>query len=163
MFPSPPMAMAADPILFTAGQWLGAASGLLALLTGVGFLARWGIRFRLVGITSFTALLALSCLAFAVSYTPRVSVPGALTVPVVYDNGGDLVVAAAPKGIDPAAIAPTLEQVARNLRGSGRSSSQGQVRVRLRALESAGDGSSRPVVLGEVNRDFATGAVTPAS
>ncbi|MCS5699947.1 Ycf51 family protein [Cyanobium sp. FGCU-52] len=151
--------MAADPILFVAGEWLGAASGVLALLTGAGFLARWGIRFRLVGITSFTALLALSCLAFAISYTPRVTVPGAVVVPVVYDNGGDLVVAAAPEGLAPEAIAPTLEQVARNLRGSGRSSAGGQVRVRLRRLEPvAGDGS-RPAVLGEVTRDFATGAV----
>jgi hypothetical protein len=153
------MAMAADPILFVAGEWLGAASGVLALLTGAGFLARWGIRFRLVGITSFTALLALSCLAFAVSYTPRVSVPGAMTVPVVYDNGADLVVAAAPEGLPVEAIAPTLEQVARNLRGSGRSSAGGQVRVRLRRLEPATGDASRPVVLGEVSRDFATGAV----
>ncbi|MCS5690388.1 Ycf51 family protein [Cyanobium sp. FGCU-6] len=151
--------MAADPILFVAGEWLGAASGVLALLTGAGFLARWGIRFRLVGITSFTALLALSCLAFAVSYTPRVSVPGAMTVPVVYDNGADLVVAAAPEGLPVEAIAPTLEQVARNLRGSGRSSAGGQVRVRLRRLEPATGDASRPVVLGEVSRDFATGAV----
>jgi hypothetical protein len=137
------MAMAADPILFVAGEWLGAASGVLALLTGAGFLARWGIRFRLVGITSFTALLALSCLAFAISYTPRVTVPGAVTVPVVYDNGADLVVAAAPEGLAAEAIAPTLEQL----------------HVRLRRLESTTGDASRPVVLGEVSRDFATGAV----
>lgn len=155
------MAMAADPILFQAGQWLGAASGVLAVLTGAGFLARWGIRFRLVGITSFTALLAVSCLAFAVSYTPRVSVPGAVTVPVVYDNGGDLVVAAAPPGLPAEAIAPTLEQVARNLRGSGRSSSQGRVRVRLRGLETLADDTARPVVLGEVSRDFASDRIEP--
>jgi hypothetical protein len=154
------MAMAADPILFVAGEWLGAASGVLALLTGAGFLARWGIRFRLVGITSFTALLALSCLAFAISYTPRVTVPGAVTVPVVYDNGADLVVAAAPEGLAAEAIAPTLEQLARNLRGSGRSSAGGQVHVRLRRLESTAGDASRPVVLGEVSRDFATGAVS---
>jgi len=68
--------MAADPILLVAGTWLGAASGVLAVLTIAGFLSRWGIRFRLVGITSFTALLSLSCLAFAISYNPRVNVPG---------------------------------------------------------------------------------------
>jgi len=157
------MAMAADPILFVAGEWLGAASGVLALLTGAGFLARWGIRFRLVGITSFTALLAVSCLAFAVSYTPRVAIPGAVTVPVVYDNGGDLVVAAAPPDLAPEAIAPTLEQVARNLRGSGRSSANGRVHVRLRGLEPVAGDAARPVVLGEVTRDFATGAVVATS
>ncbi len=112
--------MAADPILLVAGTWLGAASGVLAVLTIAGFLWRWGIRFRLVGITSFTALLALSCLAFAISYNPRVSVPGAVQVPVVFDNGTDLVVAAAPADLSSEAAAPTVEQVARNLRGGGR-------------------------------------------
>lgn len=147
--------MAADPILFPAGEWLGAASGVLALLTVIGFAARWGIRFRMVGITSFTALLSLSCLAFALSYSPRISVPGALSVPVVFDNGGDLVIAAAPADLEPAAFLPTVEQVARNLRGSGRSTSDGQVHVRLRRVEPTGEGRGRPVVLAEAVRDFA--------
>jgi len=146
--------MAADPILLVAGTWLGAASGVLAVLTIAGFLARWGIRFRLVGITSFTALLALSCLAFSVSYNPRVSVPGAIQVPVVFDNGTDLVIAAAPASLEAEAVAPTLEQVARNLRGGGRGSG-GEVRVRLRRVEAVEPGLARPVVLAETTRDLA--------
>ena len=86
--------MRADPLLLTAGEWLGIAGGVLLLLTVVGFVARWGIRFRLVGVTSFTVLLSLSCLAFAVSYAPRAMVEGAVSVPVVFDNGSDLVIAA---------------------------------------------------------------------
>jgi hypothetical protein len=148
--------MAADPILLVAGTWLGAASGVLAVLTIAGFLARWGIRFRLVGITSFTALLALSCLAFAVSYNPRVSVPGAIQVPVVFDNGTDLVIAAAPASLEAEAVAPTLDQVARNLRGGGRGSG-GEVRVRLRRVEAVEPGLARPVVLAETTRDLAAG------
>ncbi len=146
--------MAADPILLVAGTWLGAASGVLAVLTIAGFLARWGIRFRLVGITSFTALLALSCLAFSVSYNPRVSVPGAIQVPVVFDNGTDLVIAAAPADLAAEAVAPTLDQVARNLRGGGRGSG-GEVRVRLRRVEAVEAGLARPVVLAETTRDLA--------
>jgi hypothetical protein len=155
------MALAADPILLLAARWLGIASGLLAVLMVMGFWARWGFRFRLVGVTSFTTLLALSCAAFAISYTPRVSVPGAIGVPVVFDNGADLVIAAAPDSLPPAAAAPSVEQVARNLRGSGRSSTDGQVTVRLRRVESAGDGISRPVVLAEASRDLRTGEVRP--
>lgn len=151
--------MAADPILFVAGQWLGAASGVLFLLTAAGFLARWGVRFRLVGVTSFTALLAISCLAFSVSYTPRVAVPGSVQAPVVYDNGGDLVVAAAPEDLPEAAIAPTLEQVARNLRGGSRATRDGIVHVRLRRIEPQQDGGARPVVLAEATRDLATGTI----
>jgi len=155
--------MAADPILFQAGQWLGVAGGGLALLTVAAFVARWGVRFRLVGITSFTVLLAVSCLAFAVSYTPRVSVEGAVVVPVVYDNGADLVVAAAPDDLPADAVAASLEQLALNVRGRGRTSADRQVRVRLRRLEPAADGASRPVVLGELRRDLASGELRGGS
>jgi hypothetical protein len=152
--------MAADPILLLAGAWLGAASGALAVLTAAGYLRRWGIRFRLVGITSFTALLALSCLAFAVSYTPRVVVEGAVSVPVVFDNGSDLVIAAAPPDLPAGAAAPSVEQVARNLRGSGRGSGDGQVIVRLRRVEAKEPGLSEPVVLAEARRDLRSGEVS---
>ena len=152
--------MAADPILLTAGRWLGVASGALLLLTLTAFLSGWGTRFRLVGVTSFTVLLCFSCLAFAISYTPRVKVPGALRAPVVYDNGADLVVAAAPPHITQQEIESTVEELARNLRGSGRSSGAGQVRVRLRNLEKVKPGLQRPRVLAEARRDFSSDEVT---
>lgn len=155
--------MAADPILLQAGQWLGAAGGALAVTTVVAFLARWGVRFRLVGITSFTVLLAVSCLAFSVSYRPRISVEGAVVVPIVYDNGADLVVAAAPDDLPADAIAPTIDQLALNVRGGGRTSPDGQVRVRLRRLETTTDGTSRPVVLAERRKDLTTGALQPGA
>jgi len=152
--------MAADPTLFQAGLWLGVASGLLAALTVAAFIVGWGFRFRLVGVTSFTALLAISCWAFSVSYVPRISVPGAVQVPIVYDNGGDLVVAAAPPGLAPEAVAPTVEQVARNLRASGRVSPTGVVRVRLRGLDNGDDGRSTPRVLAEAQRDLAHNTIS---
>jgi hypothetical protein len=152
--------MAADPLLLVAAKWLALAALALLLLTVLGFVSRWGIRFRLVGVTSFTALLAISCAAFAVSYTPRVSVPGAVVVPVVFDNGADLVVAAAPIDLPAGAEAATAEQVARNLRPTGRSPADGLVRVRLRRLEPAGEGVSRPVVLAEARLDLRTGDIS---
>jgi len=153
-------AMAADPILLVAAKWLGLAAGGLLLLTVIGFVARWGIRFRLVGVTSFTTLLAISCAAFAISYSPRISVPGAITVPVVFDNGSDLVVAAAPPNLPPEAEGPTAEQVARNLRPTGRAPADGVVRVKLRGLEPAGEGVSRPVVLAEADLDLKSGEIS---
>jgi len=160
LVPFHPPPMAADPILLTAGEWLGAASGVLAVATVAGFVARWGTRFRLVGITSFTALLALSCLAFAVSYRPRVVVPGAVQVPLVFDNGNGLVVAAAPADLSADAIAPTIEQVASNLRGGGSGGEDGRILVRLRRVEPLEDGLSRPVVLAEARRDPGSNTVT---
>lgn len=152
--------MAADPILLVASKWLGLAAGGLVVLTVIGFLTRWGIRFRLVGVTSFTTLLAISCAAFAVSYSPRISVPGAVIVPVVFDNGSELVIAAAPPDLPHEAEGPTAEQVARNLRPTGRAPADGVVRVKLRRLEAAGDGVARPVVLAEADLDLRSGEIS---
>jgi hypothetical protein len=152
--------MTTDPILFVAGQWLGAASGVLALITVTAFALAWGTRFRLVGITSFTALLAISCLAFAVSYRPRITVDGAVSVPVVYDNGSDLVVAAAPADLDRATAEASLRQLALNLSGSGRTAPDGRVTVRLRHVQRQAPGLSRPVVVAEATRSFVDGSVT---
>jgi hypothetical protein len=150
--------MRADPLLLTAGEWLGIASAVLLLLTVVAFVVRWGIRFRLVGVTSFTVLLSLSCLAFAVSYAPRLQVEGAVSVPVVFDNGSDLVVAAAPADLAPEAFQPSVEQVALNLRGSGRGTQL--VEVRLRRVESKAPGTDSPVVLASAVRNLTDGSVS---
>ncbi len=151
--------MRADPLLLTAGEWLGIAGAALLVLTLVGFLLRWGIRFRLVGVTSFTVLLSLSCLAFAVSYAPRAKVDGAVSVPVVYDNGSDLVIAAAPADLAPEAFGPTVQQVALNLRGGGRKGDHGTVHVRLRRVEAQAPGLDRPVILAEASRNLISGDV----
>ena len=141
-----------DQLLLATVPWLLWTGLGLSVLTVIAFIASWGFRFRLVGVSSFTFLLAISCWAFSVSYSPPVEVDGAVRAPIVFDNGDDLVVAQAPDGLNQDDVAPTLEQLAANLRGAGRSSSV--VQIRLRALESAGDGSTRPIVLGETLRDF---------
>ena len=151
--------MPADPLLLQAGLWLGAAAAVLLLLTLAAFVRSWGFRFRLVGVTSFTVLLTLSCVAFAISYSPRRSIDGAQVLPVVYDNGADLVVAAPPVDLPAEAVGPSIEQLALNLRGSGRHSSDGLVHVRLRRLQPEADGSSRPVTLAEAVRDLGDGSV----
>ena len=152
--------MVADPLLLKAGSWLAIAGGVLLLVTVLAFVSGWGMRFRLVGVSSFTLLLAAGCGAFAISYSPRTSIEGAQVVPVVFDNGGSLVVAAAPADLPLEAAAPSVEQVATNLRGSGRSSADGLVHVRLRQLQAQANGSSKPQVLAEATRDLRSGQVT---
>ena len=149
--------MALDQLLISAVPWLGWTGLGLRLLTVLAFLTKWGLRFRLVGVSSFTLLLAVSCWAFGVSYTPPVVVEGAIRAPVVFDNGTDLVVAQAPADLEPATVSATLEQLAGNLRSAGRGS--GMVKVRLRAFETPGEGISRPVILGETIRDFRPGDI----
>ena len=114
--------MALDQLLISAVPWLGWTGLGLSLLTVLAFLTKWGLRFRLVGVSSFTLLLAVSCWAFGVSYTPPVVVEGAIRAPVVFDNGTDLVVAQAPADLEPATVSATLEQLAGNLRSAGRGS-----------------------------------------
>ena len=151
--------MPTDPILLEAGRWLGIASGLLFVLMLLGFWLGWGIRFRLVGVTSFTTLLAISGVACSVSYSPRITLPGAVSVPLVFDNGGALVISTAPADLPVAAAAPSVEQVAVNLRGSGRATSDGLVTVRLRRIVSVEPGLDRPEVLAEARRNLRTGEV----
>jgi hypothetical protein len=103
-------------------------------------------------------LLSLSCLAFAVSYTPRIQVDGAVSVPVVFDNGSDLVIAAAPADLAAEAFGPSVEQVALNLRGSGRGTQL--VEVRLRQVQPLAAGTDQPVVLARAIRNLADGSVT---
>ena len=75
-------------------------------------------------------------------------------MPIVFDNGTDLVVAQASNDFEQEAITPTLNQIAENLRPGGRSR---EVRVRLRQLQAVSEGTSKPVVLGETKRDFSQG------
>ena len=57
--------MVADPLLLKAGSWLAIAGGVLLVLTVLAFVMGWGMRFRLVGVSSFTLLLAAGCGALA--------------------------------------------------------------------------------------------------
>lgn len=144
--------MPLEELLSTSTIWLAKGGVALLGLTLIAFIARWGIRFRLVGVSSFTLLLSVSCWAFGLSYTPRVQVDGALRAPIVFDNGDDLVVAQAQADFPNEAIEPTLKQLAVNVRPGGRTSPE--VTVRLRQLQPAGEGATRPVILGETVLDL---------
>ena len=140
--------MSISQILEHAISWLAWSGLALGLLTLLSFLLRWGIRFRLVGATIFSLLLSGSCWAFIESYTPPVSIEGAVYVPVVYDNGGDFVVAQAPEDFPEEAIHPSLEQIAENLKGGQRNGTE--VTVRIRKIKQISDGISEPIILGQI-------------
>ncbi len=135
-----------------ATKWLAWGGLGLSTLTILSYLFSWGIKFRLTGITIFTLLLSGSCWAFDQSYTPPFKVEGYKYAPIVFDNGVDLVVAQASNDFPQEAVKPTLLQIAGNLKGGGRNGAQ--VKVRLRKVESAGDGISQPIILGEIINDL---------
>ena len=91
-------------------------------------------------------------------YPPRHG-EGALVVPVVFDNSTDLVVAQAPDDFPDEAVEATLQQLAGNIHRGGYNGSE--VHVRLRRLESVGEGVSQPVILGEVIRDLRQNITLP--
>ncbi len=144
--------MSMSEIIPEITKWLAWGGSGLGFFTVLAYLFRWGIKFRLTGITIFTLLLSASCWAFDQSYRPPLNVEGYKYAPIVYDNGFDLVVAQASNDFPEEAVKPTLLQIAGNLKGGGRNGSQ--VKVRLRKVESAGDGISKPIILGEVINDL---------
>ncbi len=150
--------MSMTEVIQDLAKWLAWGGLGLGILTILAYLAGWGIKFRLTGITIFTILLSGSCWAFEQSYTPPVNVEGYKYAPIVYDNGFDLVVAQASNDFPEESIKPTLLQIAGNLKGGGRNGSQ--VKIRLRKIESAGEGISKPIVLGEIIKDLKESKIT---
>ena len=144
--------MSMSEVIQDVTKWLAWGGSGLGVLTILAYLFNWGIKFRLTGTTIFTLLLSGSCWAFEQSYTPPFNVEGYKYAPIVYDNGFDLVVAQASNDFPKEAIKPTLLQIASNLKGGGRNGAQ--VKVRIRKIESSGDGISKPIILGEIINDL---------
>ncbi len=141
-------------LLASSTKWLALTGLVLGITTIIAFFINWGAKFRLVGATIFSLLLSGSCWAFAKSYVPPLNIEGAKYVPTVFDNGNDLVVAQAKSDFPDEAIQPSLEKLAGSLKGGGRNGAK--VKVRLRKVESVGQGISKPIIIGEVVRDLST-------
>ena len=144
--------MSMSEVIQDLTKWLALGGAGMGLITVLAYFFSWGIKFRLTGITIFTLLLSASCWAFDQSYTPPFNVEGYKYAPIVFDNGFDLVVAQASNDFPEEAIKPTLLQIAGNLKGGARNGAQ--VTVRLRKIEPAGEGISKPIILGEIINDL---------
>tara|TARA_B100001989_G_scaffold127156_1_gene89844 strand:+ start:10 stop:459 length:450 start_codon:yes stop_codon:yes gene_type:complete len=124
----------------------------LLIATLISFIFNFGFKFRVIGATIFSLLLSLSSWAFIQSYTERVPIEGAKYLPIVYDNGFDLVIAKAEDNFPEDSIEPTLEQLSENLRKGSRSGAN--VKIKIRKLEKISDDVSKPVVIGEVQKNI---------
>ena len=122
----------------------------LMFITIVAFIFNFSFKFRITGATIFSLLLSISSWAFMQSYSEKVVVEGARYVPIVYDNGFDLVIAKAEDDFPEEAIKPTLQQLSDNLRRGSRSGAN--VKIKLRKLEKISDEISKPVVIGETEK-----------
>ncbi|HEY9637775.1 MAG TPA: Ycf51 family protein [Coleofasciculaceae cyanobacterium] len=141
----------------TFAQW----AGILTLVSGViavlGFIFKWGTRFRLVGTTGFMGVL--TCGLFALSLVPitRTAIPGAVHFSVVYDTGSTQTVIAVPPNITQSELEATLRQAASNLFSYGRLGGvDNQMIIRARTIVHPEPGVSKPLFLGQVQRSLAT-------
>ena len=117
----------------------------------IAFILNFSFKFRIIGATIFSLLLSLSSWAFIQSYSEKISIEGAKYLPIVYDNGFDLIIAKADDNFPGESIEPTLEQLSKNLMKGSRSGAN--VKIKIRKLEKISDGVSKPVVIGEVQKN----------
>ena len=123
----------------------------LLCVTVVAFIFNFDFKFRIIGATIFSLLLSLSSWAFIQSYTEKVVIEDAKYLPIVYDNGFDLIIAKADDDFPEESIEPTLEQLSKNLSKGSRSGAN--VKIKIRKLEKVSNGVSKPVVIGEVQKN----------
>ena len=123
----------------------------LLLFTVIAFIFNLSFKFRIVGATIFSLLLSLSSWAFIQSYSEKVVIEGAKYVPIVYDNGFDLIIGKADDDFPEESIEPTLEQLSKNLSKGSRSGAN--VKIKIRKLEKVSNGISKPVVIGEIQKN----------
>ena len=128
----------------------GLLSILLLLCTVIAFIFNFSFKFRIIGATIFSVLLSLSSWAFIQSYSEKVVIEGAKYVPIVFDNGFDLIIAKAENNFPEESIEPTLEQLSENLRKGSRSGAN--VKIKIRKLEKISNDVSKPVIIGEVQK-----------
>ena len=124
---------------------------ILLCVTVVAFIFNFGFKFRIIGATIFSLLLSLSSWAFIQSYTEKIVIEDAKYLPIVYDNGFDLIIAKAEDEFPEESIGPTLEQLSENLRKGSRSGAN--VKIKIRKIEKISDGVSKPVVIGEIQKN----------
>ncbi len=137
-------------------QWSGIATLIFAFITLLGFILKWGIRFRLAGATGF--MLVVTGGLFPLSLTPltRTVIPGAIRYKLVFDNGSSQAVIATPPQITSSELDATLRQAASDLFSYGRlgSPQDNQLTIRARSIVHPELGISVPLYLGQVKRSL---------
>lgn len=134
-----------------ATKWFGAATVSLAAITVLAFVMGWGIRFRLVGITSFMGVLTGGVLGLSFEPFTVTTIPGAIPYATVYDSGAAQIVIKVPDTISEFELEATLKQAASNLLKPSRLGVPGQVpTIRARTLKHETGGVSELLYLGQV-------------
>ena len=138
-------------LLENTPKFFGFLGIVLFICTAIAFIFNFGFKFRIIGATIFSLLLSLSSWAFIQSYSEKVVIENAKYLPIVYDNGFDLIIAKAEDDFPEESIEPTLKQLLGNLSKGSRAGAN--VKIKMRKLEKISEGVSKPVVIGEVQKN----------
>lgn len=133
---------------------MGLTTLAFAALAALAYLAKWGIRFRLTGVTGFCGVLTAGL--FGLSFQPLVTttVEGSIPYTTVYDSGAAQLVIAVPADITNTELEATLQQAAINSFNPSRLSGGGQPpMIRARAIVHRDPGISDLLYLGTVQPD----------
>ncbi|MDX2099073.1 MAG: Ycf51 family protein [Leptolyngbyaceae cyanobacterium bins.59] len=142
---------------FTATQWVGITTLVFAALTVLAFVLSWGIRFRLVGVTGFTAVLTGGLFALSLVPLTHTVIPGATKFSRTYDNGATQAVITVSPDITESQLEATLRQAAEDLFSFGRlGSGEDMLTIRARTLIHPSPGISQPLFLGQARRSLAS-------
>ncbi|MGF1496513.1 MAG: Ycf51 family protein [Elainellaceae cyanobacterium] len=139
-----------------AAKWSGGLTLAIGVLTLLGFVFKWGIRFRLVGVTGFLTVLTVGIFALGLVPFTRTVVPGAVRFSRIYDNGATRAVIAVAPDITKSQLQATMQQAASDLFSPGRmgQSGQDQLIIRVRTVLHPEDGVSELLYLGEIRRSL---------
>jgi dolichyl-phosphate-mannose--protein O-mannosyl transferase len=136
-------------------KWAGILTIALTLLTIIAFIFKWGLKFRLVGASSFMVVLTVGLFVFSVIPLTRTLVPGSVHYSLVYDNGASQTVISLPPTVTDAELEATLKQAAADLYSYGRGGGSSQLSIRARTVIHPESGISVPLLLGDVKRSLA--------
>lgn len=140
----------------TIAQWMGIATLACAALTALGFILRWGIRFRLVGATGLMGVLTFGLFALSLVPLTRTVIPGATRYSVVFDSGATQAVIVLPPQTTKSELEATLRQAAGDLFSFGRLSQRdNRLTIRARTILHPEPGVSQPLYVGQIKRSLA--------
>ncbi|ELS03064.1 Protein of function (DUF2518) [Xenococcus sp. PCC 7305] len=140
----------------TYSIWSGYLTIAFLVLTLIAWVAGWGFKFRLVGVTSFMGVITASIFALSLGLFSHTTIPGAARYSLVFDNGFNKAVIIVPPDIKKSAIAPTLRQAAVDLSTYGRTGTIGndQFTIAIRTVVHPQDNLSIPLYLGQAKKSF---------
>lgn len=125
------------------------------ILAIVGFLFKWGFRFRLVGATGFMGVLTVGLFALSLGLFDRVEIPNAVRFNLVYDTGGNQAVITVPIDITKDQLESTLQQASNDLFSYGRTATSGDDQLTIRArTQFHQEEVTIPLYLGQIRRSL---------